>query len=181
MIFFTSLAILVSLVGALYFKLTRTKTTQDKKRRIAKRVNIKIRDIENAPQVMSYLKQIDAYAFEELLLDAFKARGFKIIRNARYSGDGGVDGRVIIQGHTFFIQAKRYDGYIKPADVRALNELCKAHDTFGLFIHTGKTGPAAKGYNHDRIGIISGDSLVSFLKGSQPLSVPLNQRYYINL
>ncbi|WP_407233716.1 restriction endonuclease [Escherichia coli] len=31
--------------------------------------------------------------FEELLLEGFEAHGFRTIRNKRYTGDGGIDGR----------------------------------------------------------------------------------------
>ncbi|WP_192840691.1 restriction endonuclease, partial [Enterobacter hormaechei] len=45
---------------------------------------------------MNYLRKIDPFVFEELLLEGFEAHGFRTIRNKRYTGDGGIDGQVII-------------------------------------------------------------------------------------
>lgn len=176
-LYFTAGALCLTLGFFLFRKTSR----QYRKRKIAKRVFKIIRDIENAPQIMAYLKKVDPYAFEELLLDAFKRRGFKVIRNKRYSGDGGVDGRVIIRGHTFLIQAKRYKEHINPAHVETFNSLCEENKTYGFFIHTGKTGPMAKAYHHDRLGMISGELLVRFLKSDDSIRVLLNKKHFVEI
>lgn len=172
--------VLVGTAGVLLFG-SKSRGSQHKKRKIAKNVYKTLQGIESAPQMMAYLKKIDFFAFEELLLDAFERRGFKVIRNKRYTGDGGVDGRVIINGHTFLIQAKRYQAHINPAHVSALNELCINEQTYGIFIHTGITGPASKATHHDHIAMISGDQLVRFLTGNDTIRLLLNRKHYIEI
>ena len=42
---------------------------------------------------IAYLRKIDPFTFEELLLEGFESHGFRTIRNKRHTGDGGIDGR----------------------------------------------------------------------------------------
>ena len=90
--------------------------------------------------MINYLKKIDPFVFEELLLTCFKEAGFKIKRNRRYTGDGGIDGKVWINGRQNLIQAKRYKSYIKKSHVQEFIDLCDKRKKDGLFIHTGKIG-----------------------------------------
>ncbi len=76
--------------------------------------------------------------FEELLLEGFEAHGFRTIRNKRYTGDGGIDGGVIIGKYRYLIQAKRYRGHIALQHVQEFEKLLKRHNCRGLFCHTGK-------------------------------------------
>ena len=46
-------------------------------------------DYRNA-QIITYLRKIDPYVFEELLLEAFEIKGYIIKRNKSYSYDGGM-------------------------------------------------------------------------------------------
>ena len=62
------------------------------------------------PMVIATLRKMNPYAFEELLLTCCFDQGWQIQRNFRYSRDGGVDGRVIISGKVYALQAKRYRG-----------------------------------------------------------------------
>ncbi|BBU78781.1 hypothetical protein EIMP300_01810 [Escherichia coli] len=75
--------------------------------------------------------------FEELLLEGFEAHGFRTIRNKRYTGDGGIDGQVIIGKYRYLIQAKRYRGHIALQHVQEFEKLLKRHNCRGLFCHTG--------------------------------------------
>ncbi|PIJ42321.1 restriction endonuclease, partial [Serratia sp. OPWLW2] len=68
-------------------------------------------------QRLAYLRKINPYVFEELLLLAFERQGYAVIRNTSYSGDGGLDGQVIIEGKTYLIQAKRYGRTITPSHI----------------------------------------------------------------
>lgn len=44
----------------------------------------------NSPQrVFARLRAMDPLAFEELLLECFERRDHQVIRNRRYTGDGG--------------------------------------------------------------------------------------------
>lgn len=53
---------------------------------------------------MRYLRKINPYVFEELLLLALERQGLTVVRNASYSGDGGTDGQVIIDDECWLIQ-----------------------------------------------------------------------------
>lgn len=63
----------------------------------------KINTFPHFGQKIAYLRKIDPFVFEELLLEGFERRGFEVIRNRRYTGDGGIDGRVKIDGQTRLI------------------------------------------------------------------------------
>ena len=170
----------VLLLGFVWFG-RKAKSRSSQKRQLAKRIFKTLQKIEHAPQAMAYLKNVDAYAFEELLLDSFERRGFKVIRNKRYSHDGGIDGRVIIRGHTFLVQAKRYKEHIKPLHVETFHQLCTQEQTYGFFIHTGKTGPMSKAYHHDRIAMISGETLLRFINQSTPIRMLLNEKHFVDI
>ena len=121
-----------------------------------------------APRILSYLRKIDPFVFEELLLYSFKEKGAKIIRNDKYTGDGGIDGRVVNSKGKSLIQAKRYGPYINLAHVKEFGELIKSDRkaNHGYFIHTGKTGKGVyeilKTENYN-ITIISGSKLIDLV------------------
>ncbi len=96
---------------------------------------------------IKYLRKVDPFIFEDMILSALKERGIKIERNRRYTGDGGIDGRCWIpvagkwsKKKEILIQAKRYSNLIKPEDVQNFSALCRKQGKRGLFIHTGRTG-----------------------------------------
>ena len=114
-------------------------------------------------QTISYLRKIDPFVFEELLLSLFYERGFKIRRNKRYTGDGGIDGIVFFGSQKYLIQAKRYSKYINKKHVLEFNELCLKNEAKGFFIHTGKTGLKAKEVATDIVCFVSGEQLYDFI------------------
>ncbi|WP_019025499.1 MULTISPECIES: restriction endonuclease [unclassified Thioalkalivibrio] len=116
-------------------------------------------------RVLSYLRKIDPFTFEEMLLEAFKRAGFPIKRNKRYTGDGGIDGRVRIDGVWCFIQAKRYSSYVSAQHVRDFQALCDRMRTPGLFIHTGRTSPGTRALFQDHAGtvLVTGGELYNLL------------------
>ena len=134
------------------------------KRRIraARRALARINGWE-APRVFGYLRKIDPLAFEELTLEAFRRAGHRIKRGRRYSGDDGIDGHVWMDGRWVPIQCKRYSSAINPAHVQAFASL--AFPGRGFFVHTGRTGPAARA-NAQGIEIISGQKLIDLIKGA---------------
>lgn len=132
----------------------------------AKKVYKKINFIknQNTGWLFSYLRKIDPFVFEELILLSFKKKGFRVKRNKRYTHDGGIDGRCIRNRETFLIQAKRYSEYIKEEHVRQFIYLCGLQNKRGYFIHTGKTGNETKELikQNPQIKLISGDKLYKF-------------------
>ena len=136
-----------------------------KAKKISRKINSNNFKYDSA--ILSYLRKIDPFVFEELLLYTFKKYGYKIYRNKRYTGDGGIDGKVRIDGYVYYIQAKRYQNYINYQHVKDFNYLCRRFNKKGLFIHTGKTGEASVKIakcDNSNIQIISGQKLIDFLK-----------------
>ncbi|EDV6712996.1 restriction endonuclease, partial [Salmonella enterica subsp. enterica serovar Havana] len=118
-------------------------------------------------QRLTYLRKISPYVFEELLLSAFERQGLTVVRNASYSGDGGLDGQVIIDGEHWLIQAKRYSRAVSPAHVEDFDRLLLHSGRRGLFIHTGRTGKMSRTLHMEspRLRIISGQRLLAILAG----------------
>ncbi|MFJ1270003.1 restriction endonuclease [Legionella lytica] len=112
-------------------------------------------------RLFAYIRTIDPFVFEELLLIAFKARGLKVIHNKRYTGDGGIDGILILPSkHRIALQAKRYRNHINVQHVRDFSQRLKAHGCHGgYFIHCGKTGAAVYEQRFNDITLISGANL----------------------
>jgi restriction system protein len=115
---------------------------------------------------LGYLRKIDPFVFEELLLYSFHLNGAKVIRNKRYTNDGGIDGKVMDHKGNSLIQAKRYSSHIDLSHVKEFNILIEESNwaNHGYFIHTGRTGKGVyetlKGSN---ITLISGKKLVNFI------------------
>ncbi|ADC73285.1 restriction endonuclease (plasmid) [Thioalkalivibrio sp. K90mix] len=130
----------------------------------SQRVLIKIREIlkKTGPgPAIKYLRKVDPYVFEELVLTIFEEKGYRVERSARYSGDGGVDGRIQMQGVWWNVQSKRYSSAIDPADVQAFADLCEQQQVPGLFVHSGRTGGKSAGIaRRSRIQILSGEDLI---------------------
>lgn len=113
-----------------------------------------------------FLRGVNPFVFEEMLLTAFKRKGWKIKRNKRYTGDGGIDGMVKFKGHWCAIQAKRYKNHINPQDVAELSRICHQRSVKGLFIHTGKTGAKSLELANrcPRVQIVSGKKMLKLLE-----------------
>ena len=115
---------------------------------------------------ISYLRKIDAFVFEELLLYSFQQNGAKIIRNKKYTGDGGIDGKVIDNMGNSLVQAKRYTNHINLQHVKDFTELINNDKwaNHGYFVHTGKTGKGV--YDvlaSSNVTLISGSKLLDLI------------------
>lgn len=67
-------------------------------------------------------------------------QGWEIGRNFRYTGDGGIDGRVLIADKLYLIQAKRYRSHINLQHIRNFHQaIVREKAPGGFFVHTGKT------------------------------------------
>ena len=117
-------------------------------------------------RIVSYLKSINPYVFEELCLTSLHAQGFKVQRSKSYSGDGGCDGIVYLNRQKWLIQAKCYSNYIKPSHVKEFSDLVKRNNCKGLFIHTAKTGDKSKAMQSDNVKMISGSLLARMILGT---------------
>jgi restriction system protein len=138
----------------------------------AKKILKKLHEINKTPnsygRIISYLRKINPYVFEELVLTAIENSNIYIVRNKRYSGDGGIDGIFKLKQGKVLVQCKRYGGYINNQHVLELTQLVKEKKYyFGVFVHTGKTGDKSKGIMkvEKNILFISGSILVELLLG----------------
>lgn len=140
----------------------------------SKKILLRIRSFEGdnlTERKLSYLRKINPFTFEELILSALEESGAKIKRNKRYTGDGGVDGKFKIDGNWYLIQAKRYSNYISLKDMEKFEILCKKQKIRGVFIHTGKVGKdTLSRYNNKHIKIIGPYEFIDFIDG-KPLIV----------
>jgi restriction system protein len=143
----------------------RSKRRHEVKLKQAKVIFKKIKTIKSFPQAIAYLRKIDPYVYEELILYALKVAGYKIKRNKKYSGDGGIDGKVWIKGKLHYVQAKRYSKYINKAHVKEFNFITQRDKVGGLFIHTGITGKGAKEELASHVKMVSGEKMVDLIKG----------------
>ena len=135
----------------------------------AERALKKLATLQTPQQQFYYLRGLSEFVFEDMVMSALEQHGFKIIRNKRYTGDGGIDGRAYLNGQHYLIQSKRYRKYINPAHVFDFSEDCERRKGKGLFVHTGKTGTMSKeiACNTD-VEIISGSKLLRLLSGGYP-------------
>ncbi|MJZ42555.1 restriction endonuclease [Salmonella enterica subsp. enterica] len=136
-------------------------------RETAQRVMVRLPQLASDGARLNYLRKINPYVFEELLLLALERQGLKVIRNPSYSGDGGLDGQVFIAGERWLIQAKRYSRSISPQHIREFGELLSREGCRGLFIHTGRTGPKSRDslQRIPQVQPVSGQRLLNLLAG----------------
>ena len=149
----------------------------------SERVLVKIRSLElsdekELPVVLGILRrEIDPYQLEELVLTCFSQFGYSIQRNARYSGDAGIDGRVFINAKLYLIQVKQYSGHISIQHIRDFRRSIERENaTGGFFVHTGITRKSSKEEIADieELYLLSGQRLVSFIRGKDIKIVGVN-------
>lgn len=143
-----------------------------RKQKQARRVYAKLATIEHPAQKLTYLRTICPLVFEELVLEAFERRGHQVFRSASYSGDGGIDGRLIINDVSYLVQCKRYGKHISKQHVLDFTAILERNRSMGLFCHTGRTGAFSREFQkqHPYLSIISGDRLLKLL--TLPLQAP---------
>ncbi|WP_238845406.1 restriction endonuclease [Nostoc edaphicum] len=126
--------------------------------------------IVKLPVVIATLRRISPYVFEELVLTCCLEQGWQIQRNFRYTGDGGIDGRVLILGKLYVIQVKRYTNHINAEHIKDFLS-CIEHEraSGGFFVHTGITGQLSKQLirRSNKIILVSGQKLVNFVLNKQ--------------
>lgn len=125
-----------------------------------------LKGVATEARLFAYMRKIDPLVFEELVLCSFEFAGTFIVRNLRYSGDGGIDGRAWIPGYGWCgIQSKRYGGHICSDHVAKFGStLAQSCLDLGFFVHCGRTGSAAYQHLADRrIVLVSGQRLVALI------------------
>lgn len=145
------------------------KTQHDYNKINAARYLKKLIDIETPQEKFYFLRSINPFVFEEMIMTALRNNGYKIIRNKAYTNDGGIDGRAYLDNQHYLIQAKRYKSHVKLQDIKDFAKICEIRKGKGLFIHTGKTGTKSREatYYMD-VKIISGEKLLALLETPPP-------------
>lgn len=137
--------------------------------RYARRILRLLRTFEKpgcGSRCIAYLRNIDPAVFEELVLTALEDAGGFVLRNRRYTGDGGIDGRVWLPGCGWFaVQAKRYSSHVCADHVRSFALLVHNEGYgAGFFVHTGRSGAAVyANLRTQNVRLVSGDRLVQLL------------------
>lgn len=164
------LLLCLACISFIVLSIIRTSSRHKKNIVKSKKILLLIRSFNgeyHEAKIFTYLRKISPYVFEELLLTVFEERGFNTVRNKRYSGDGGLDGKVYNKnGELFLIQAKRYKGLINPKHIKEF-QLCilKNQAKGGYFIHTGRTAKEhLNNFRYSNIDILSGNKLIKFIK-----------------
>lgn len=161
--------ILFCIVTAAMFVLERMTRPKGRHARYIKRAWRVYRKIQKHEmvdgQLIVYLRRINPYVFEELVLIAFSKKGYSIKRNTSYSGDGGVDGQMHKDGKEYYVQCKRYASYIQMNHVQEFAYKCHRDGRAGFFVHTGRTGPLLKRnpQSYGDVEIISGQRLIALM------------------
>lgn len=125
------------------------------------------------PKIIATLRNLNPYAFEDLIIMAFEQHGYRTDRNPSYSNDGGIDGKVFYNGRSILIQDKRYKATINPKHIDEFADVCKMHKTTGIFVHTGRTGPKSTQafQRNPQVALYSGMRLARFVTGANPASL----------
>jgi restriction system protein len=91
-----------------------------------------------------------------------------VLRNERYTCDGGIDGQVHVPavGHFVPIQCKRFERHVCRADVIDFYDmLYRRGFQCGLFVHTGRTGADLRGtLRGSRLVLCSGEKLAQLVR-----------------
>jgi len=129
-------------------------------------MKIKNNNVCHYPKIFTYLRKINPFVFEELILNMIEKQNIRITRNKAYTNDGGIDGKFVLNGKVFIVQCKRYQGYINNSDVEKLSMDISIHGAhYAIFVHTGKTGAKSKALfqNEKKLLLISGANMIDFI------------------
>lgn len=129
-VFFRIISLLLAALLVLYaFRGRNQPARHARYRKKALQIASRLRESDlSDSQALAYLRKINPYVFEEMVLDAFVRDGYKAVRSSSYSGDGGVDGRLKKDEETFLVQCKRYRKHISKRHFEDFVNLCdKCH------------------------------------------------------
>jgi restriction system protein len=154
------------------FAKSKEKWRIDKSKYVLKELN----KMSDPSHIFTKLRRLDPFLYEELILTSIDINNpnVEITRNKRYTGDGGIDGVIKINGVIVAIQAKCYTNEIVTSDVLKLQtDMAKVGATYALFVHTGRTRPATWTKTKDsNVFIVSGASMIALLvRGKLPLEL----------
>lgn len=129
--------------------------------------------LQHEGAVINYLRKVDPFVVEEVVLTLLEERGIFVLRNRAYTGDGGVDGAFWWPGRGWHaVQCKRYSSAVKPAHAREFCDLVKRRYRGGVFVHTGRTGDTSQeALAAPSLFVLSGSTFTRSIKGGDPLEL----------
>lgn len=167
-VFFRTISLLLAALLVLYaFRGRNQPARHARYRKKALQIASRLRESDlSDSQALAYLRKINPYVFEEMVLDAFVRDGYKAVRSSSYSGDGGVDGRLKKDDETFLVQCKRYRKHISKRHFEDFVSLCEKCHKKGFFVHTGRTSKNIRKKARERglVTIVSGQKLVELIR-----------------
>jgi len=125
---------------------------------------------QSKADLLDYLKQVDPYLFEKIVLVLFKKMGYGDFQETSKSNDGGIDG-VINQDQLglekIYVQAKRYsDNKVRETDIRNFIGAMSGDTSKGIFVTTSSFDEKAKvkaKEAHHKIILIDGYALANYM------------------
>lgn len=141
--------------------------------RRSRKVLERLAELPHEGAVINYLRKVDPYLVEEVVLTLLEQRGLFVLRNISYSGDGGLDGRFWWPGRGWHaVQCKRYSSAIKPEHARQFSDLARQRYRGGVLVHTGRTGDQSQeAMAPHSLFLLSGSTLTRSIKGENPLEM----------
>lgn len=119
------------------------------------------------------IRDLSWKAFEELVAEAYRRKGYRVIENHQLGADGGVDLRLEKDGFTHLLQCKQWKTRkVGVSTVREMFGIMTAEKAAGVIVITsGEFTEEAQRFATDKpIGLIDGKLLVSLI-GQAPSSI----------
>lgn len=139
-------------------------------------------------ELKKILLEMNPFDFEKFVGIMLRESGFKEIEITKKTGDGGFDGKGILELNNLvsvpiIFECKRYKDVVSAEKIRSFGGTMRGRVNKGLFITTGSfTRPAreeAKREGTDIIDLVDGDDLIEILKKLQ-LGVKEVKTYVVN-
>lgn len=119
-----------------------------------------------AGRCLRYLRQVDPLVFEEVAMSALEDAGLLVLRNRRYSGDGGVDWAIWGPKNGWLaVQVKPYSSHIRRGHLLDFDDaISRLHFQGGVFVQTGRSGAGSYAFLPDSgIILLNGKRLITLL------------------
>lgn len=120
--------------------------------------------------------------FEELVGEAYRRKGYRVVENHTLGADGGVDVRLEKDGFMHLVQCKHWKTQkVGVSTIREMFGLMTAEKAAGVIVITsGNFTQDAKEFARDKpIGLIDGEQLVALI-GQAPSSIRYNRAEQAN-
>lgn len=125
------------------------------------------RELLNRQSGIDSIRRLSWREFEELLGEAYRRQGYRVVENAAAGPDGGVDLKLTRDFRTYLVQCKHWKGYkVGVKIVREMFGVMHHRNADGVIIVTsGKFTEEAQSFAANKpIQLVDGTSLVSLIQ-----------------